>query len=499
VILEGANEFTAYRVGEVTEGVHQADGRKARVTELRLRTPGRTTETTPRPESVLNAQDTLVYVLGAPLELAEAPLPALLPALEEPLAAARLTLDRVVLGLRPGQTLILSGERADVPGLPAREAVVLDRSEHQGGYTTLYLRTPLRFSYVLETAMLNANVARATHGETVEEVLGSGDGAEANQSFLLRRSPLTHVSAPTTRGAVSTLTVRVNGVAWQEESLYGLTPRSESYSVRMDDAGQSRVTFGDGQSGARLPSGSENVTATYRVGIGRDGEVDADHLVLMPSRPHGIRGVANPLPATGAAGPEALEEARVNAPRTVLTMERIVSLRDLETFVLAFPGVSKARAAMVWSGHQEEIRVTVATAAGEPIDPASSLYKNLVAAIESVRDPRQPVTVAGYRPVTFSLQAGIVTDRRYLAADVARAVEQALHEAFGTERRQFGQPVTAAEVMTLIQKVTGVVATLLAGVTSDRSPNDPLPALWPAPDELLTLNPVGAVVKESVP
>ncbi len=55
-------------------------------------------------------------------------------------------------------------------------------------------------AYVRSSVRLNANVAPATHGESVQEVLGSGDAALAHQRFILRKPPLTYVSAASASG-----------------------------------------------------------------------------------------------------------------------------------------------------------------------------------------------------------------------------------------------------------------------------------------------------------
>ncbi|HEY9608015.1 MAG TPA: hypothetical protein V6C93_01545, partial [Allocoleopsis sp.] len=127
----------------------------------------------------------------------------------------------------------------------------------------LTLQQPLKYSYDPATVKVYANVVQATHGQTVEEVLGSGDGHQTNQRFALKKPPLTYVPTTTASGAKSTLEVRVNGVLWQEvPSLYPLTPQDQNYIIRIEDDGKTTVTFGDGIKGARLPSGNENVTAT---------------------------------------------------------------------------------------------------------------------------------------------------------------------------------------------------------------------------------------------
>ena len=77
----------------------------------------------------------------------------------------------------------------------------------------LQLDKPLSFIYDRGTLTLSANVADATNGETVaNETLGSGNPAVANQTFQLKKPPLTFTSSPEApSGAQSTLTVRVNG------------------------------------------------------------------------------------------------------------------------------------------------------------------------------------------------------------------------------------------------------------------------------------------------
>src|SRR5207247_308265 len=130
-------------------------------------------------------------------------------------------------------------------------------------------------------------------------------------------------------GVASTLEVRVGGVLWNEvPSLYGAASDQPVYTTRIDNDANMQLTFGDGVQGARLPTGTVNVTARYRSGIGPDGEVDAGTLTMLRAMPLGLRGVTNPVPASGAEGPEKLADARRNAPLTLLTFERVVSLLD---------------------------------------------------------------------------------------------------------------------------------------------------------------------------
>ncbi len=128
-----------------------------------------------------------------------------------------------------------------------------------------------------ESFSLNANVARATHGETVSEILGSGDGSTANQNFKLKQAPaLTYTRSTAPGGMESSLQIRVNDLLWHEvPTLFGRGSRERVFTTDMADDGAVTVRFGDGVRGARLPSGAQNVKATYRRGSGLDGLVRA--------------------------------------------------------------------------------------------------------------------------------------------------------------------------------------------------------------------------------
>ncbi|MCA8963215.1 MAG: hypothetical protein KDC38_21990, partial [Planctomycetes bacterium] len=49
---------------------------------------------------------------------------------------------------------------------------------------------------------------------------------------------------------------------------YGMTTHARVFTVRHDEDGVATLRFGDGRSGARLPTGLENVIAAYRKGAG---------------------------------------------------------------------------------------------------------------------------------------------------------------------------------------------------------------------------------------
>jgi predicted phage baseplate assembly protein len=399
-------------------------------------------------------RQTMVLAETEQLDFAEEPI-------DEPVVGDEITLIGHVPPLEEGRAVVVTGRRAGDPeGADAvSEVRFVSEMSAAGDDTRLRLTEALANSYVAGTVTVAGNVARCTHGETVTEVLGNGRGEIPNQSFALKKPPLTFVSAATATGSQSTLEVRVDGVKWDERgSLFGADERTRAFVVRMADDGATNVIFGDGVGGARLPTGLENVRATYRSGLGLEGLVGSESISLLTVRPLGIRSVSNPLPSEGAAAAESRDDARRNAPKTVLTLDRIVSLSDYEDFARSFAGVGKALASDLWDGERRIVHVTVAGVGGEPITPSSDTFVNLRAAIEAARDLVAEVIVENFHERTFAVAARVLVDAGYIAEEVLTGVGGALGDAFSFENREFGQPVTASEVMHVVQEVEGVVA-----------------------------------------
>ncbi len=244
---------------------------------------------------------------------------------------------------------------------------------------------------------------------------------------------------------------------WDElPSLYDAAPDQPVYTTRIDDDAKMRVTFGDGVHGARLPTGTVNVAARYRSGIGPDGEVAAGAVTMLRAMPLGLRGVTNPIAASGAEAPEKLADARRNAPLTLLTFERVVSLLDYENYARAYPGIGKARGDVLWINGASRVHLTVAGATGGM--PGADVLDHLRASIAGASDPSQRFTAASYAQRYFSLGAAIAVDPRYRFDDVQASVAATLLAAFGFDARDLGQSVTAAEIMALMHTLPGVIA-----------------------------------------
>jgi predicted phage baseplate assembly protein len=350
---------------------------------------------------------------------------------------------------------------------------------------------------------VNANVALATHGESRQEALGSGDTDRPFQSFALAEAPLTHVPARSETGAASTLTVRVNELLWREVPfLYGRGPGEQVYITRQDEEGRTHVTFGDGRTGSRVPTGQENVRVAYRKGMGADGLVREGQLTLLSTKPLGVRAVVNPVAAGDAADADGRDDVRRNAPLPVRTLDRIVSLKDYEDFARAFTGIAKALATWTWDGNRRGVFLTVAGVGGKPVEESGLTYANLLAAMRAAGQQDVPLRVRTYAPAFFRVAVDVRVDPSHRTELVLPAVESALRAAFSFDAREFGQPVAKSEVMAAMQAVPGVVAVdLNAFQRTDAAAGaaavaDRLPAAVPnagtdvtLPAELLVLDP----------
>jgi hypothetical protein len=410
--------------------------------------------------SEFGLRETIVYAQNEPL-LPTAEVPILDPStgLPPPVMGATVMLGAPASDLAAGQFLMAFGKDS-ATGADVSELVQLASVDATG--TRLTFTAPLLNSYALDSIALNANTARATHGETVKEVMGGGDASQAYQQFTLLQEPLTFVSAPTPTGAKTTLQVRVNDVLWAEvPTLYGAGPRDRIYVTRNNDDGSTAVEFGDGHTGARLPTGQANVKATYRKGVGTAGLVKAGQLTLLQTRPLGVNSVVNPADAAGAEDPQTIDDARRTAPLTVLTLDRTVSLKDYEDFVLPFGGVAKAQAVPVQVAGDRGVLLTVAGIGGAAVLAGGDLYKNLAAALGRAGDPFVPVRLASFREAPFRVAGTVTVDPAYLPGDVLAAVGDALKARFGFGARDFGQPVAYSEVVAATQAVDGVVAVTL--------------------------------------
>jgi hypothetical protein len=330
-------------------------------------------------------------------------------------------------------------------------------------HTQILLKGPLTNCYDRTMTAVNANVGLATAGRSVSEIMGNGSAATPNQNFLLRQKPLTYIQSPTPTGRLSSLQVRANGVAWKEvPTLYQQKPSATVFSTRNQADGATKVLFGGGVGstgeGANLPTGQNNVQATYRVGSGVATNVGTGSITTLVDRPLGVSGVMNPEPATGGQDPQSVTDVRANAPLSVLTLGRAVSITDYQNYAATFAGIAKAYATWIPSGPSRGVFLTVSGAGGVALPPGNPTLGNLVASLHNYGNPLIPITAVTFLETLFRFSADVAYNPDYDATVVQASIIQSLRQQYSFASRSFGQGVSGDEIAAFIQAIPGVVA-----------------------------------------
>lgn len=304
------------------------------------------------------------------------------------------------------------------------------------------------------------NVINAARGESVVgEVLGSGDASVANQSFKLKKKPLTYAAAPTTgnqSGVASTLRVYVDGIRWKEvRTFFGIGPNEEIYIVRQNDAGESTVIFGDGTRGSRLFTGASNVVANYRYGAGA-ASPPAGSITQLAKPVKGVQSVRNPVAATGGADAESSGNLRIYAPKSALILGRAVSIQDMEAVAAGVAGVRAVHAQWRWHGRKQRPVVQI-WYIGQ-----SGIEKTVSQTLRTLSDPSIPIDVKLAQGIPVTLSLDIEIDSRHVKDNVLAAVRKTLMDKkaglLSPERIGIGQPLFRSRIFERVVAVPGAVA-----------------------------------------
>jgi hypothetical protein len=318
----------------------------------------------------------------------------------------------------------------------------------------------------LQQARASANLAAIRHGATARAALGSGDATRPRQRFLLPDAPIAY-EVDATGSLVPTQVLRVDGLAWSEvPSLYG-QDGAQVFAVQLEPDGGLTVEFGDGEQGARLPTGRNNVSSTYRVGGGTSGEVETGAIDSLLGSVRGVKKVEGAGPTTGGADQDDESRLRTLVPTRARAFGRAVSIEDLADLSLSYPGVTHAAA---WNGggppgcacgasgvHLAFVRAGTAG----PRPPEPSEVESLSSYLDARRDATVPLCVcAAVLTEPLVLEASVAVDPRRLAADVVGAASSALVDPagpLGPLQRALGQPLDRSDVFAVLHAVAGVI------------------------------------------
>ena len=176
--------------------------------DLRARSPGsRSTSGENYASFGDQVRDVTVFAVSEPLTLVGAA------RTRAPVAGDWLDVDVDVSAMAPGRTLIVRGTTTageDHAEEARREGGRAPTATSGGSRSHADLST----AYERDSVIVHGNVALATHGETVQQLLGSGRASSPSSASRSRMTrSRTSSRATTRRGAVDTLDVRVNDVS----------------------------------------------------------------------------------------------------------------------------------------------------------------------------------------------------------------------------------------------------------------------------------------------
>lgn len=395
---------------------------------------------------------------------ASAPFPMGVGVVLEASGRPRILVEGDVELLEPGRKFVLSGispaKEAGVPATPnPRQAELLTiaaiypvAGQSSSQRTCLEFEETLKNCYDPVSVRINANVVEVTHGETYEEVLGSGSSVWEHQSLQLSRNPLSHLADPNGVGERAQVTVRIANDEWTlVDTLAEDDVGSPVFCVERDADASVRVIFGNGRHGARLPTGQENVSAAYRLGSGRSGNLPAGKLKLAMDHPLGIREVDS-LEAVGGVDPEGPQQTRTAAPLAACALGRALSALDYDALVSSQAGVRKVKSSFVSGAGGDAVVLTVL---GEP-GAATIDHGRLSKIIEGSSFGAVPVVVLAGRIMTIAVVASVAVERERDWDAVQDAVRSVLSEVFSFARRQLGQAAHLSEALAAIHSIAGV-------------------------------------------
>ena len=327
------------------------------------------------------------------------------------------------------------------------------------------------------------------------EVLGTSAGTP-NQRFPLAHPGIMlsrlNVAQPTGQDVVVLTQLAGTVDVWtRRESLAFGQAGQNDYFIEVDENDQATIVFGDGSFGA-VPRQGAQITASYRVGGGRAGNVlantvttiiDASQLALLGAS------VTNPAPATGGAEREDIPHAVQQAPAVFRSLRRAVTAADYQKLALSYKGVGKARAdATGWN----EVTLYVAPEGGGKVSDV--LEQGLKGYFEDKRMLSQIIEVADVDYVPIYVTAEVAVESFYVPADVVAKVQQAAAGLLAFDQVDFHQTVYLSRFYEDSQGVPGVLS---VNITEFRRGDQPVPPVEPHGTIVLGPNEVPVVPSDA--
>lgn len=311
-------------------------------------------------------------------------------------------------------------------------------------------------------------------------------------------SAILNPSTPETRAAIRLSDSEGDWEALPD--LFGADRFTRGYVPEVEHDGSVILRFGDDVLGAR-PVPTQTLAMRYRVGGGTSGNVGRDVLRHIATPPlAGIQSLTNPVPGIGGRDREGATHTRRFAPARITVQDRAVTEADYARVAETLPGVQRALARIRWTGSWYTVfliidRVGGASTVGDPEFAAT-----LLAHVEGKRMAGFDLDIADPVTVALNLRLHVCVEPGAIQANVRLRLDSLFSARFGRDgslgffhpdRRSFGDPLYASEVLAAAKTVSGVRSAMLTRFgREDAPPIDPVSdaVITPADVELLRLD-----------
>lgn len=227
-------------------------------------------------------------------------------------------------------------------------------------------------------------------------------------------------------------------------------PYDQVYTNFVDANGVFYVVFGDGVNGL-VPVLGSPITATYQVNVGAVGNVGAGTIVQSVSALPGVVAVTNPAAASGGAAAESLVSIQQNAPASLKTLNRAVTVQDIQTLALQVPQVE-------WASAQEVtyqlINLFVAPFGGGPL--STTIQDAVLNYITPLTMANTTVTVLSPTYVPINITVAVHAYANAGATTTQVGVQTALADLLALSNVGFGARVSLGIIYQTILGQTGV-------------------------------------------
>lgn len=299
-------------------------------------------------------------------------------------------------------------------------------------------------STITVSANSNSDVNVTQGVSLLSEQAGTSDGTP-NQAVKISKIGV----------ITSAVSVSVNGVTYSKAtSLADFGATDPVFQTYTKADGYTYIQFGDGVSGRIPPSGAV-IYVSYRVGDGSAGNVGAGSITTLLTTSTGttISGitVSQAAATSGGTDAESTDSIRINAPLSLRTLNRAVSLKDYGQLAVQVPGIAKATAAA-----SSYTVVSLYIAASDGAQASSTLIDSVSAYLLDKTPPNTTVSVFDYTAAYPYLSVSVNVKPQYNASVVGSNVKNALYTILSFDNVFFNDLITQLDIYSTISSVEGV-------------------------------------------